>query len=151
MAAGALLLHILPHPHRPQLTDFDLGPMSRLPVASAAAAGWDSLPVAQHHSLHPRGGNGQLEGCVEVVLLLVRAMDHLPSSHHQKARVAQVRCVELVALTVQHHDARRAAACTRVEMLRGSVKNCISAYSNNRVGFSSQQNISPTESPQTRH
>lgn len=68
-------------------------------------------PVTEDSPLGARGSDGQLEGCVEVVLLLVRAVDHLPSPHHEEARVSQVGRVQLVTLPVQNHNASCAATC----------------------------------------
>lgn len=67
------------------------------------------LPVAQDDPLGLRGGDGELERSVEVVLLLVRPVHHLATPDHQEARVTQVRCVQAVATSVQHHDAGCAA------------------------------------------
>ena len=44
------------------------------------------------------------------MLLLVRAVHHLAPAHHQETGVAQVGRVQPVAVPVQHHDTRRAAA-----------------------------------------
>lgn len=71
----------------------------------------DVVPVTEHGPLGSRGCDWQLEGCVEVVLLLIRAMNHLPSSDHQETRISQIGRVQPVALPVQNHDAGRAATC----------------------------------------
>lgn len=43
------------------------------------------------------------------MLLLIRAVHDLAAPDHQEARVTQVRCVQTVATSVQHHDAGCAA------------------------------------------
>lgn len=68
-------------------------------------------PVTEHHSLCSRGSNRQLEGCVEIVLLLVRAVNHLSPPDHQETRVAKVTRVQPVAVAVQNHYAGSAAPC----------------------------------------
>lgn len=67
-------------------------------------------PVTEDGPLSPWGSNGQLEGGVEVVLLLIWAVDHLPSPDHQEARVSQVGRVQPMTLPVQNHNAGRAAS-----------------------------------------
>lgn len=75
-------------------------------------------PVAQDGPLSLGGSNRQLEGRVEVVLLLVGAVHHLPTPDHEEARVSQVGCVQLVAPPVQNDDAGRAATCTGGQSFR---------------------------------
>lgn len=70
-------------------------------------------PVTEHHSLSPRRSNGQLEGRVEVMLLFVRAMNHLSSPDDQKARVTEVTRVQPMTPSIQDHDACRAASCKK--------------------------------------
>lgn len=72
-------------------------------------------PVTEDSPFGPWGSDGQLEGRVEVVLLLVWAVDHLPSPDHQKAWVSQVGCVQPVTLPVQNHNAGRAATCRHTQ------------------------------------
>lgn len=67
------------------------------------------LPIAQDGALGLGRGDGELEWGVEVVLLLIRPVHHLATPDHQEARVTQVRCVQAVATSVQHHDAGCAA------------------------------------------
>lgn len=67
------------------------------------------LPVAQDDPFSLRRGDGELEWSVEVVLLLVRPVHNLATPDHQEARVTQVRCVQAVATSVEHHDAGCAA------------------------------------------
>lgn len=90
--------------------------LSRGCVRSVPQAG---LPVAEHGPLGSRGRDGQLEGRVEVVLLLIRAVNHLPSSDHQETRIPQVGGVEPVTLPVQNDDAGCAAACRRTRGGKG--------------------------------
>ncbi len=59
-------------------------------------------PVTQHHILYTRRGYGQLEGCVEVVLLLIWPVDHLSTPNHQEARVSQITGVYPVTPTIQN-------------------------------------------------
>lgn len=46
------------------------------------------------------------------MLLLIWAMNHLASPHHQEARVAKVTRVQPVTPAIQNHDAGCAAAYT---------------------------------------
>lgn len=80
-----------------------------LPASRSIRAG--VVPVTEHGPLGSRGCDWQLEGCVEVVLLLVRAMNHLPSSDHQETRISQIGRVQPVTLPVQNDDAGCAATC----------------------------------------
>lgn len=59
-------------------------------------------PVTQQQALCPRRSYGQLEGCVEVVLLLVWPMDHLSTPNHQEAGVSQITSVYPVTPTIQN-------------------------------------------------
>ena len=63
-------------------------------------------PVGEDHSFKDRGGDRQLEGCVEVMLLFLRSMNHLTPSNHNKATVAEVSCVYCVLVTVECHHTR---------------------------------------------
>lgn len=67
-------------------------------------------PVTQHDALRPRRGNGQLEGCVEVMLLLVGPMDHLSTPDHQETWVSQVAGVYPVTPAVQYDYTRCATS-----------------------------------------
>ena len=49
-----------------------------------------------------------MEWSVEVMLLLVRPVDHLAPPHHQEAAVPDVGGVELEIRVGQHHQTRRA-------------------------------------------
>lgn len=68
-------------------------------------------PVTEYRPLSFRRGDGQLEGRVEIVLLFVRTMDHLPSPNHQEAGVTEVTRVEPVTPPIQDHDTGSAASC----------------------------------------
>lgn len=67
-------------------------------------------PVTEHHPLSSRGGDRQLEGCVEIVLLFMGAMNHLSFPNHQEARVTEVTSVQPVTLPIQNHNTGCAAA-----------------------------------------
>lgn len=65
--------------------------------------------VAEDLGLQLGGWEGELEGGVEVVLLLLTAVHHLPLSHHQEPGVPDVGGVELEVGVGQHHEAGGAA------------------------------------------
>lgn len=69
-----------------------------------------SSPVTEHCPFCSWRCNGQLERCVEVMLLFIGAMNHLAAPHHQEARVTEVTRVQSVTPPVQNHDAGCAAA-----------------------------------------
>lgn len=71
-----------------------------------------SSPVTEHCPFRSWRCDGQLERCVEVMLLFIGAMNHLAAPHHQEARVTKVTRVQPVTPPIQNHDAGRAAAYT---------------------------------------
>lgn len=99
------------------------------------------LPVAQDDALGLRRGNGELEGGVEVVLLLVRPVNNLATPDHQEARVTQVRCVQAVATSVQHHD----AGCAATYKQHGHPLTVSPGLLSISTGSSSDRNLSFTQ------
>lgn len=71
-----------------------------------------SSPVTEHCPFRSWRRDGQLERCVEVMLLFIGAMNHLTAPHHHEARVTKVTGVQSVTPPIQNHDAGCAAAYT---------------------------------------
>ena len=60
------------------------------------------------------GCDSQLVGSVEVVLLLMRAVDNLAVTYDHEAAVTEIARVQSIDLLVEKPQARRTTACSRI-------------------------------------
>jgi len=72
-------------------------------------------PVTKDRPLSAWGSNRELKGRVKVVLLLIRAVDHLSGPNHEETRVSEVGCVQPVTLPVQNNNTGCAATCRNAQ------------------------------------